>query len=140
VELISDGHHVHPAAIRVAFSIFGEDRICLISDAMMACGMPNGEYELGGQKVTMKDGLATLASGTIAGSATPLSECFRRAVINFGIPLESALRATTANPARVLGMQDEIGSIAIGKRADLTLLDAETLEVRHCVLGGKLLF
>lgn len=71
-----------PAAIRVAFSIFGEDRICLISDAMMACGMPNGEYELGGQKVTMKVGLATLASGTIAGSATPLSECFRRAVIN----------------------------------------------------------
>jgi N-acetylglucosamine-6-phosphate deacetylase len=140
VELISDGHHVHPAAIRVAFSLFGEDRICLISDAMMACGMPNGEYELGGQKVTVTDGLATLASGTIAGSATPLSECFRRAVINFGIPLESALRATTANPARVLGMQDEIGSIAIGKRADLTLLDAETLEVRHCVLGGKLLF
>lgn len=140
VELISDGHHVHPAAIRVAFSIFGEDRICLISDAMMACGMPNGEYELGGQKVTVTDGLATLASGTIAGSATPLSECFRRAVINFGIPLESALRATTANPARVLDMQDEIGSIAIGKRADLTLLDAETLEVRHCVLGGKLLF
>ena len=140
VELISDGHHVHPAAIRVAFSLFGEDRICLISDAMMACGMPNGEYELGGQKVTVTDGLATLASGTIAGSATPLSECFRRAVINFGIPLESALRTTTANPARVLGMQDEIGSIAIGKRADLTLLDAETLEVRHCVLGGKLLF
>ncbi len=140
VELISDGHHVHPAAVRVAFSIFGEDRVCLISDAMMACGMPNGEYELGGQKVTVKDGLATLASGTIAGSATPLTESFRRAVVEFGIPVESALRAATANPARVLGMQDEIGSIAVGKRADLTLLDAETLEVRHVVLGGKLLF
>ena len=140
VELISDGHHVHPAAVRVAFSIFGEDRVCLISDAMMACGMPNGEYELGGQKVTVTDGLATLASGTIAGSATPLTESFRRAVIEYGIPLESALRAATANPARVLGMEDEIGSIAVGKRADLTLLDAETLEVRHVVLGGKLLF
>ena len=140
VELITDGHHVHPAAIRIAFNIFGEDRICLISDAMMACGMPNGEYELGGQKVTVTDGLATLASGTIAGSATPLTESFRRAVIEYGIPLESALRAVSANPARVLGMEDEIGSISIGKRADLTLLDAETLEVRHCVLGGKLLF
>ena len=140
VELISDGHHVHPAAVRIAFSIFGEDRVCLISDAMMACGMPNGDYELGGQKVTVTDGLATLASGTIAGSATPLTESFRRAVIEFGIPLESALRAATANPARVLGMEDEIGSIAVGKRADLTLLDAETLEVRHVVLGGKLLF
>jgi N-acetylglucosamine-6-phosphate deacetylase len=140
VELIADGHHVHPAAVRIAFSIFGEDRVCLISDAMMACGMPDGDYELGGQKVTVKDGLATLASGTIAGSATPLTESFRRAVVEFGIPVESALRAATANPARVLGMQDEIGSIAVGKRADLTLLDAETLEVRHCVLGGKLLF
>ena len=140
VELIADGHHVHPAAVRVAFNIFGEDRVCLISDAMMACGMPNGEYELGGQKVTVKDGLATLASGTIAGSATPLTESFRRAVVEYGIPVESALRAATANPAQVLGMEDEIGSIAVGKRADLVLLDAETLEVRHCVLGGKLLF
>jgi len=140
VELIADGHHVHPAAVRVAFNIFGEDRVCLISDAMMACGMPNGEYELGGQKVTVKDGLATLASGTIAGSATPLTESFRRAVVEYGIPVESALRAATANPAQVLGMEDEIGSIAVGKRADLVLLDAETLEVRHCVLSGKLLF
>lgn len=140
VELISDGHHVHPAAVRIAFSIFGEDRVCLISDAMMACGMPNGEYELGGQKVTVKDGLATLASGTIAGSATPLTESFRRAVVEFGIPVESALRAATANPARVLGMEDELGSISVGRRADLTLLDGETLEVRHVVLGGKLLF
>ncbi len=140
VELICDGHHVHPAAIRVALSIFGEDRICLISDAMMACGMADGVYVLGGQRVTVKDGLVTLDDGTIAGSATPLTESFRRAVVNFGIPLESALRAASANPARVLGMQDEIGSIAVGKRADLTLLDAETLEVRHVVLGGKLLF
>lgn len=70
----------------------------------------------------------------------PLTESFRRAVVKFGIPVESALRAATANPARVLSMQDEIGSIAVGKRADLTLFDAETLEVRHCVLGGKLLF
>lgn len=140
VELISDGHHVHPAAVRVAFNIFGEDRICLISDAMRACGMPNGDYDLGGQKVTVLDGLATLESGTIAGSATPLTESFRRAVVEFGIPLESALRASTANPARVLGMEDEIGSITNGKRADLTLLDKDTLEVRHCMVGGKLLF
>ena len=140
VELISDGHHVHPAAVRIAFSIFGEDRVCLISDAMMACGMADGEYELGGQNVTVKDGLATLASGTIAGSATPLTESFRRAVVEFGIPVESALRAATDNPSRVLGLEDEIGSIRVGKRADLTLLDAETLEVRHVVLGGKLLF
>jgi len=140
VELISDGHHVHPAAVRIAFSIFGKDRVCLISDAMMACGMPDGVYELGGQRVTMTDGLATLDNGTISGSATPLTESFRRAVIEFGIPIESALRATTANPAKVIGLEDEIGSIAVGKRADLTLLDAESLQVCHCILGGELLF
>ncbi len=140
VELISDGIHCHPAAVRAAFRMFGDDRICLISDAMMACGMPNGEYELGGQQVTVKDGLATLASGTIAGSATPLTECFRRAVKSFGIPLVAALKAATVNPARAIGMAEEIGSISPGKRADFTILDQETLAVRHCVIGGELVF
>jgi len=139
-ELISDGIHCHPAAVRAAFKMFGEDRICLISDAMMACGMPNGEYELGGQQVTVKDGLATLASGTIAGSATPLTECFRRAVKCFGIPLVSALKAATVNPAKAIGMAEEIGSIAPGMRADFTILDEDTLTVRHCIIGGELVF
>mgnify|MGYP004718349853 FL=1 len=69
-EVICDGIHVHPAAIRVAFAIFGPERMCLISDSMRACGMANGEYTLGGQKVFVKDGKATLEDGTIAGSAT----------------------------------------------------------------------
>ncbi|MEA5050041.1 MAG: N-acetylglucosamine-6-phosphate deacetylase [Oscillospiraceae bacterium] len=140
VELISDGIHVHPAAVRAAFKMFGGDRVCLISDAMMACGMPNGQYELGGQAVTVKDGLATLASGTIAGSATPLPECFRRAAGEFGVPLEEALRAATINPARAARIDGEVGSITPGKRADFTLLDEQTLRVRHCVLAGRLLF
>jgi len=139
-ELISDGIHCHPAAVRAAFKLLGEDRICLISDAMMACGMPNGEYELGGQQVTVKDGLATLESGTIAGSATPLTECFRRAVKEFGIPLVSALKAATRNPAVAIGMEEELGSIAPGKRADFTILDEETLTVRHCIIGGEIVF
>ncbi|MEA4911375.1 MAG: N-acetylglucosamine-6-phosphate deacetylase [Oscillospiraceae bacterium] len=140
VELISDGIHVHPSAVRAAFRLFGDDRVCLISDAMMACGMPNGAYELGGQDVTVKDGLATLANGTIAGSATPLSECFRRAVKEFDIPLVSALKAATINPARAARLDGDVGSIAVGKRADFTLLDGDTLRVRHCVVGGALVF
>ncbi|MEG1181807.1 MAG: amidohydrolase family protein, partial [Oscillospiraceae bacterium] len=139
-ELICDGIHIHPSAIRAAFKLFGDDRICLISDSMMACGMSNGVYSLGGQTVTVLNGKATLESGTIAGSATPLTECFRRAVKLFGIPLISGLKAATANPARAIGMSDLIGSITPKKRADFTLFDAETLMVKHCVIGGKLVF
>ena len=110
-------------------------RVCIISDAMQACGMPNGEYSLGGQKVFMTDGLATLADGTIAGSATCQAEGFRRAV-KFGVPLESALKAATINPARAVGLDDEVGSIAVGKRADVLVLGAD-LHPEHIFIGGK---
>lgn len=99
IEMICDGIHLNPSVVRAVFNMFGPDRVCIISDAMQACGMPNGEYSLGGQKVFMTDGLATLADGTIAGSATCQAEGFRRAV-KFGVPLESALKAATINPAR----------------------------------------
>ena len=86
VEMISDGIHLHPAVVRSVFRWFGAERVCLISDSMRAAGMPNGVYSLGGQTVYMTDGKATLEDGTIAGSATCLAECFRRAV-SFGVPL-----------------------------------------------------
>ena len=97
VEMISDGIHLHPAVVRSVFRWFGAERVCLISDSMRAAGMPNGVYSLGGQTVYMTDGKATLEDGTIAGSATCLAECFRRAV-SFGVPLDAALRAATINP------------------------------------------
>lgn len=134
VEMISDGIHLHPAVVRSVFNWFGKDRVCLISDSMRACGMPNGEYSLGGQKVFMKDGLATLEDGTIAGSATCLAECFRRAV-SFGVPVEKALKAATINPAQAVGLFDELGSITEGKRADVLVLD-ETLHPEHIFIGG----
>ncbi len=135
VELISDGVHIHPSVIRGTFEQFGEDRVCLISDSMNACGMPNGEYELGGQKVNVTDGKATLADGTIAGSATCLAECFRRCV-SFGVPVESALRAATANPAMSVGMYDDIGSITAGKFADILILD-DDLQPTDIIFNGK---
>jgi N-acetylglucosamine-6-phosphate deacetylase len=134
VELISDGIHLHPAVVRSVFKWFGDDRVCLISDSMRAAGMPNGVYSLGGQTVYVNDGKATLESGTIAGSATCLAECFRRAV-QFGVPLESALRAATINPAQAVGLFDEVGSITEGKRADVLILD-ETLHPEHIFIGG----
>ncbi|MEG2931486.1 MAG: amidohydrolase family protein, partial [Ruthenibacterium sp.] len=134
VEAISDGIHLHPAVVRSIFKWFGDTRVCLISDSMRACGMPNGDYTLGGQPVHMVDGKATLQDGTIAGSATCLAECFRRAV-GFGVPLESALRAATINPAQCIGLFDCVGSITAGKRADVLVLD-ETLHPEHIFIGG----
>lgn len=115
-ELICDGIHVHPSAIRAAFRLFGPKRICLISDAMAACGLADGESMLGGQRVTIRDGKATLSDGTIAGSVATLFHCVRQA-ISFGIPPEDVIRCATANPARALGAE-YVGAVAVGKQAD----------------------
>ena len=123
-ELISDGLHIHGSAIRAAFRMFGPERIVLISDSMMACGMENGEYELGGQKVFMKDRKATLADGTIAGSATCLYDCMKIAM-SFDIPEADAIFAATRNPAKSIGVYDRVGSISVGKEADMLLVDDE---------------
>lgn len=131
VEMICDGYHIHPSAIRAAFRMFGPERVILISDSMRAAGMENGTYELGGQEVTVKDRKAVLKDGTLAGSATNLYGCMCKAV-EFGIPLEQAIMAATANPARSIGIFDRVGSIRIGKQADL-LLVSENLELRRVI-------
>ena len=133
-ELICDGQHVHPSAVRMAFRLF-PGRICLISDALRCCGMPDGEYELGGQPVFLQGGVARLSDGTIAGSATNVYDCMLRA-ISFGIPREDAVRAATYNPARQLGCLDEVGSIRDGKQADFVICDAE-LNRREVWLAGE---
>lgn len=122
IEIISDGMHIHGSVIRAMFGLFGAERMVLISDSMMATGMPNGEYELGGQKVFMKDQKATLADGTLAGSATNLFACMKKAM-EFGIPEEEAIFAATRNPAKSIGVFDRVGSISIGKEADLVAVD-----------------
>ena len=133
-ELIADGVHSHPSAVRLAFKIF-PGRICLISDSMRACGMPEGESELGGQTVYLKGRKATLADGTIAGSATNLFDCMTTA-ISFGIPVEEALRAATWNPAHELGLLDQIGSIENGKLADFIVCDGQ-LHRQRVFIGGE---
>ena len=122
VELISDGIHIHPSVVRATFKMFGPERVALISDSMMATGMENGTYELGGQRVTVKDQKAVLDSGTIAGSATNLFDCMRKA-ISFGVPEEEAVLAATRNPAKSIGIYDRTGSVTVGKEADLLLVD-----------------
>ncbi len=129
VELIGDLIHMHPAMIRSVYKLFGEDRIVLISDSMEATGMPDGVYELGGQKVYKKGRQATLEDGTLAGSVTNLYECFCNAV-DVGIPLEAALKMVTCNPAKSIGIQDMVGVIKKGAFADLLLLDGNRHMIR----------
>ncbi len=139
VELICDGVHIHPAAVRTTFRIFGEERIILISDSMMATGLEDGDYSLGGQAVKVVGNLATLQDGTIAGSATNLMDCLRTAVLKMGIPMEAAVRCAAVNPAKSVGIYDQHGSITPGKAADVVLLTKESLSLKQVVLGGKLL-
>lgn len=134
VELISDGIHVHPSMVRATFKMFGADRVVLISDTMRAAGMSDGEYDLGGQNVIVKGPLATLADGTIAGSATDLMACMKRAV-SFGIPLADAVRAAAVNPAQAIGIFDRVGSLDEGKRANVVVLDAD-LNVKDVFFHG----
>ena len=126
-ELICDGFHIHPAVLRTAFRLLG-DRALIVSDSMRANGMPEGEaFDLGGQMVTVHPGKALLPDGTIAGSVTNLHQEIKN-LVSFGVPFEQAVKAATLLPARAIGLDGEIGSIAPGKRADLVVLD-ENLDI-----------
>jgi len=134
VELISDGLHLHPSTIRTAFSMFGE-RAIPVSDSVRCADMPDGTYELGGQTVIVKNAKSTLLDGTIAGSTINLMTALRN-VVSYGIPLEKAVASVTSAPAKVVGMQNEIGSIEVGKCADMVVLDGG-LNIVNVVIGGE---
>lgn len=134
-ELICDGLHVHPAVVRMAFSMFGSHRIVMVSDALRCCGMPDGEYELGGQAVYLQGNIAKLQDGTIAGSATDLFSCMRKAM-GVGIPEADAVRAATHNPACAIGASAAIGSIAPGKLADFIICRSD-YTAKRVFIGGE---
>ena len=134
-ELICDGHHIHQAVVRLAFAMFGADRMILVSDALRCCGMPDGEYELGGQQVFLQGGVAKLADGTLAGSSTNLYDCMRVAM-SFGIPEEDAIRAASYNPACSLGVQDVTGCIAQGNYADF-IVCTDNYAAKQVYLNGQ---
>ncbi|GGW61680.1 N-acetylglucosamine-6-phosphate deacetylase [Streptomyces caelestis] len=126
VELINDGTHLHPAALQLAFHRAGAGRVAFITDAMDAAGFGDGRYWLGPLEVEVADGVARLLTdGTIAGSTLTLDRAFKRAVTVDGLSVEDAATALSATPARLLGMDDRIGSLEPGKDADLVLLDAD---------------
>ncbi len=137
VELITDNVHIHPAVVRFTFNTFGDDRVILIADSMRACGLPDGQYSLGGQAVTVKGALATLTEHpeTIAGSATCLYDCMRRAVLEMDIPLASAVRAASENPAKSIGIDGDYGSLGAGRYGNVILADKE-LNIQAVIQKG----
>lgn len=135
-EMICDGIHLHPTAMKLVVKMKGKERVVLISDAMMACGLPAGDYSLGGQRVTVTNGEARLADGTLAGSTLTLDRAVYNMIHLVGIPLPEAVRMATLNPAQAIGIQDSKGSIDIGKDADLIIFD-EQVKVLTAMVGGK---
>lgn len=139
VELIGDGVHVHPSVIRAMFAMFGPKRIVLISDGTAATGCVDGKYTLGGQTVYKQGALVTLCDGTIAGSATNLFDCMKR-VIGMGIPAEDVIRCATINPAKSVAIDDTVGSLQVGKRADLLICDTQWNLQRVIASGKEILY
>lgn len=133
-ELICDGIHIHPTVIRMMFDLMG-DRLVIVSDSMSAAGLGNGEYELGGLKVFVKDRKATLANGTIAGSTTNVFEEVKN-VIRFGVPKEKAILSATFIPAKAIHADHEVGEIAIGKKADLLIVSPD-FKLEQVYIGGE---
>ncbi len=132
VELVGDGVHLADETVATVFDLVGADRIALTTDAMAAAGMSDGRYPLGPMSVDVIDGVARLAGesdtpGAIAGGTARLVDVLRRAVRNAGVALPDAVTAATATPARLLGLDSEVGDVAPGRRADLLLTDPDLL-------------
>ena len=135
-EIICDGLHIHPASVRLAFSMFGGERMIIVSDSGRCAGQPDGtRFDIGGQFATVIDGVAKLDDGTIACSASNMWACVTNC-ISWNIPEEDVIRAATYNPACALGVQDEVGSIEPGKVADFIVVDSQYGN-RRVFLAGK---
>lgn len=137
-ELICDGVHIHESVIRTTYNILGEDRLVLMSDSMCATGIGEGDFDLGGQPVSINGNVATLKNGTLAGSVTNLMDCTRFA-IKVGIPIEKAIKCASYNPAKVIGVEDIVGSISVGKFADILVLNTDLSLDQIYIKGRKIL-
>jgi N-acetylglucosamine-6-phosphate deacetylase len=138
-ELIADTVHVHPGAMKMLLRCLGTERVVLITDAMAGAGLADGVYDLVGHTVTVKDGKATLANGTLAGSTATMNECVRNVNQQVGVPLPEAVKMASLNPARAMGFADRLGSLAVGKDASLTVID-EQVNVYLTMVKGHVVY
>ena len=132
--IIADGHHAHPAALRIALNAIGPERLFLVSDAMATAGSEITGFTLAGEAIFLRDGRLTNAEGTLAGAHLTMAEAVRNLVAFTGCDWTTALRMATATPAEIMGLEDR-GVIAVGARADLVVLD-DDLQVLEVWQGG----
>lgn len=137
LELIADGHHVHPAAMRLC-GCCAKDRLVLITDAMQAAGKPDGRYSLCGEYVEMRSGIVRTASGGLAGSTLSLDAAVRNMVEHAGVTPADAIHMASLHPARLLGIDRQLGSLRPGKLANIIALDGG-LHLRHIWIQGQAL-
>ena len=138
-ELIADTIHVSVPAIQLLVKCKPKEKLTLITDAIRAKGLADGESELGGQVVIVKNGEARLKDGTLAGSVLRMNRAVQNLVEKAGVPLLQAVDYATINPARSLGIDGEAGSIRVGKRADFVVLD-DKFDVLYTVRDGKIVY
>ncbi|MGD2104703.1 MAG: N-acetylglucosamine-6-phosphate deacetylase [Anaerolineae bacterium] len=138
-ELIADTIHVHPGAMTMLLRCLGPDRVVLITDAMAGAGLADGEYDLVGHSVTVRDGKATLADGTIAGSAATMNMCVRNLHREVGVPLADAAKMASLNPARTLGLAGALGSLRVGQPANLIAVD-DDVNVKMTMVDGAIVY
>jgi len=134
--LIVDGHHVHPASLRIAISAKPPGKCVLVTDAMPPVGSERADYVLNGQTIVARDGICMNDAGVLAGSALDMASAVRNTVNLLGLPLAEASRMASAYPAEWLGLEQTHGRIAPGQRADFAVLD-DTLHVRETWIGGE---
>jgi len=136
-ELVNDGIHLHDATAGLAFEAAGPGRIALVTDAIAAAGVGEGDFRLGSSVVRVRDGAVRLADGeTLAGSTLTMDVALRRAVRDLGVPMAAAVEASSTTPARVLGIGDQVGALEPGRDADLVVL-SDDLEVEAVMAAGE---
>ena len=137
MELIADGIHVHPIVMQLLHKIKGSGGIILVTDAIRASGMPDGEYHFMDQKIIVKKKRAFLENGTLAGSTLTMEEAVRTMVRDVGVPITDAVRMASLNGAKVLGVEHKKGILAVGKDADMVVMD-DNFNVFATIYEGKL--
>lgn len=137
VEMICDGNYVGETFIRATFKLFGDERVIMVSDGIRATGMGEGVYDFGGRTYHVRGTVAQMENGALVGPVISLRQCLQKTVREFGVPLESAMKSATLNPARQLGIDDKYGAIRPGNYADIVLLDSD-LNVKLVLKKGKI--
>ena len=138
-EVISDNVHVHPEAVKLLVRMKGARLTTLVTDSIMAAGMPDGEYRLGGQRVIVRNGVCRIESGSLAGSTLTMDTAVRNTMEATGLPLRTVVKMATVNPARIAGVWERKGSIEPGKNADITIID-DRVNVYTTIVRGKIVF